>query len=118
MASASTEKSQIRPRLRVSEFSPTLICAIALLFLSSFNYGLSNQAFASSQATDAFGKQFGDYKAKTHKYVLPALYLSLLNSIKSATQLIGKCIRPSLCFLETSMVPVPATNAFERCVRW
>jgi len=84
------EKSVIKQKLNLRKFNLTLVCSIALLFLSSFNYGLSDQAFASTQATDAFTKQFGDYKPKTKKYVLPALYLSLLNSVKAGTQLVGK----------------------------
>ncbi|KFY81197.1 hypothetical protein V499_00023 [Pseudogymnoascus sp. VKM F-103] len=89
MVFVDSEKVPVRLKLRLLDFNLTLICSIALLSLSSFNYGLSDQAFASTQATDAFTKQFGDFNTNTKKYVLPAVYLSLLNSLKAGTQLIG-----------------------------
>ncbi|RFU35070.1 hypothetical protein B7463_g1273, partial [Scytalidium lignicola] len=73
-------------------FNSTLFCSIALLFLCSFNYGFSDQAFASTQATTAFTRQFGVFNPKTKKYALSALYLSLLNSLKAGTQLVGVLI--------------------------
>ena len=89
MVVETSDKPVQRNKLRLSDFNLTLICSLALLSLSSFNYGLSNQAFASTQATNAFTRQFGEYKSGKNKYVLPALYLSLLNSIKAGTQLCG-----------------------------
>ncbi|KAG4437829.1 hypothetical protein IFR05_006675 [Cadophora sp. M221] len=80
-----TDRQKLRPR----DFNLILVCSFALLFLCSFNYGFSDQAFASTQATNSFAKQFGDFKPKSKKYVLPALYLSLLNSLKAGTQLVG-----------------------------
>lgn len=70
-------------------FTPAMVFSISLLFLSAFNYGFSDQSFASTQATKAFTKQFGRLNPKTHKYALPTLYLSLLNSLKAGTQLVG-----------------------------
>ncbi|PVH83886.1 general substrate transporter [Cadophora sp. DSE1049] len=67
----------------------TLTCSFALLFLCSFNYGFSDQAFASTQATSAYARQFGDFNPRMKKFVLPALYLSLLNSLKAGTHLVG-----------------------------
>lgn len=89
MAFAVDEKFTARQKTRLHNFNLTLICSVALLVLSSFNYGLSDQAFASTQATNAFTKQFGVYNHNTKKYTLSALYLSLLNSIKAGTQLVG-----------------------------
>lgn len=71
-------------------FNITLVCSISLLALSSFNYGISDQAFASTQATNAFAKQFGDFEQKSKVYVIPPLYLSLLNSLKAGSQLLGE----------------------------
>jgi SP family sugar:H+ symporter-like MFS transporter len=87
-----SEKPVERRKLNLSSFNLTLICSIALLFLSSFSYGLSDQAFASTQATSAFTKQFGVYNPKTKKYALTALYLSLLNSLRAGTQLVGEFV--------------------------
>lgn len=97
MASTSTEKALTRRMIQLRDLNATLICSVALLFFSAFSYGFSDQSFASTQATAAFKKQFGDYAPKTKIYTLPALYLSLLNSLKAGTQLVGK-----LSYLYTS----------------
>lgn len=70
--------------------SPMLLFSTGLLVLSAFNYGLSDQAFSSCQAMDAFEKQFGVYDAKTDAYKIPALYTSLYNSLKAGGQIIGE----------------------------
>ncbi|RAH47387.1 general substrate transporter [Aspergillus brunneoviolaceus CBS 621.78] len=66
-----------------------LLFSTALLALSAFNYGLSDQAFSSCQAMDSFIRQFGKYDASTHTWKIPALDTSLYNSIKAAGQIIG-----------------------------
>lgn len=68
-----------------------LLFSTALLALSAFNYGLSDQAFSSCQAMDSFIRQFGKYDASTHTWKIPALDTSLYNSIKAAGQIIGEC---------------------------
>lgn len=83
------EKASTQQRLYLRDFNQAMFCSMALLFVSAFNYGFSDQSFASTQATTAFTKQFGDFNPKTKKYALSALYLSLLNSLKAGTQLIG-----------------------------
>lgn len=75
----------LRPRLT----TPAALLSVALLFFSAFNYGFSDQSFASTQATAAFARQFGEYDAKTRRYALTTVYLSLLNSVKAGTQLVG-----------------------------
>lgn len=77
---------------QLRDLNATLICSVALLCLSAFSYGFSDQSFASTQATAAFKEQFGDYSPKTKSYTLPALYLSLLNSLKAGTQLVGRLL--------------------------
>lgn len=90
MAFAQPESGAARQKkMHVRDFNITLICSVALLFFSAFSYGFSDQSFASTQATSAFKKQFGDYNHKKKTYALPALYLSLLNSLKAGTQLVG-----------------------------
>ncbi|OAQ99670.1 hypothetical protein LLEC1_03656 [Akanthomyces lecanii] len=69
--------------------TPAALFSVALLFFSAFNYGFSDQSFASTQATAAFTRQFGEYSARTRRYALTTVYLSLLNSIKAGTQLVG-----------------------------
>ncbi len=81
--------SEKEHRLRLKDWNSTLIFTMALLFVSAWNYGFSDQSFASTQATSAFTKQFGELNPKTKKFALPTLYLSLLNSLKAGTQLVG-----------------------------
>lgn len=88
MASA-TEKPLVGWKIQLRDLNATLICSVALLFFSTFSYGFSDQSFASTQATAAFKKQLGDYLPKRKAHILPALYLSLLNSLKAGTQLVG-----------------------------
>ncbi|KAJ8111606.1 hypothetical protein OPT61_g5840 [Boeremia exigua] len=52
-----------------------------LIAISSFNYGFDNQAFATTQAMDAFDKQFGVYNPKSKTWVLEPYWLSLFNSL-------------------------------------
>lgn len=90
MAVTESQKPSMNQKLGFHDFNLSLICSITLLVLSSFNYGISDQAFASTQATNAFAKQFGDFDVESKTYVIPALYLSLLNSLKAGSQLFGK----------------------------
>ncbi|OOQ85547.1 sugar transporter [Penicillium brasilianum] len=69
--------------------SPMLILSTSLLVISAFNYGFSDQAFASCQAMDAFDRQFGYYNEKTHAWKLHPLFTSLYNSLKAGGQIIG-----------------------------
>jgi hypothetical protein len=69
--------------------SPMLILSTGLLVISAFNYGFSDQAFASCQAMDAFDRQFGFYNEKTHAWKLHPLFTSLYNSLKAGGQIIG-----------------------------
>lgn len=66
-----------------------LILSTSLLVISAFNYGFSDQAFASCQAMDAFDRQFGYYNEKTHAWKLHPLFTSLYNSLKAGGQIIG-----------------------------
>lgn len=65
-------------------FNRRLAVAISLIALSSFNYGFDNQAFATTQAMDAFEKQFGEYDPDRATYYLPSHWLALFNSLNYA----------------------------------
>ncbi len=62
-------------------FTPRLALSVALIALSSGNYGFDNQGIATSQAMLPYKKQFGDYDPKTNTYAIPTYFLSLLNSL-------------------------------------
>lgn len=62
-------------------FNRTLFLSVVLIAVSQFNYGFDNQAFAQTQAMDAFDKQFGEYDAATGAYALPTQFESLLNGV-------------------------------------
>jgi SP family sugar:H+ symporter-like MFS transporter len=70
-------------------FNRRLALSVSLIAFSQFNYGFDNQAFATTQATDAFAKQFGTYNPKTKTYVLQPYWLSLFNSCPYAGFAIG-----------------------------
>lgn len=71
-------------------FTPRLALSVALIALSTFNYGFDNQGIATSQAMLAYKKQFGDYNPKTNTYAVPTYYLSLLNSLHFIGFAVGK----------------------------
>ncbi|KAJ0336559.1 hypothetical protein COL922a_007836 [Colletotrichum nupharicola] len=62
-------------------FNARLAASVLLIALSQFNYGFDNQAFTSTQAMDAFERQFGEYDPATKAYTIPTYFLSLLNSL-------------------------------------
>ncbi|KAI9148981.1 Major facilitator-type transporter ecdD [Paramyrothecium foliicola] len=62
-------------------FNRQLTLAALLIAVSTFNYGFDNQAFATTQAMDAFARQFGDLDENTGRYALEPSWLSLFNSI-------------------------------------
>lgn len=61
-------------------FNRRLFLSVLLIAVSQFNYGFDNQAFAQTQAMDAFTKKFGVYNEGKGKYVLETYWLSLFNS--------------------------------------
>jgi SP family sugar:H+ symporter-like MFS transporter len=70
-------------------FNRRLFLSVLLIAVSQFGYGFDNQAFAQTQAMDAFTRQFGTLDAKTNKYVLQSYWLSLFNSCPYAGFAIG-----------------------------
>jgi SP family sugar:H+ symporter-like MFS transporter len=65
----------------LSNFNRPLSLSCLLIAVSTFNYGFGNQAFATTQAMNAFTKQFGTYNAKMNTYALETYWLSLFNSL-------------------------------------
>ncbi|KAH7160676.1 general substrate transporter [Dactylonectria macrodidyma] len=62
-------------------FNRNLVLSIAIIAVSTFNYGFDNQAFATTQAMNHFAKQFGHFNEATGKYALGSDWLALFNSL-------------------------------------
>lgn len=62
-------------------FNGTLTLSVLLIAISQFNYGFDNQAFAQTQAMEAFDKQFGEYNPAKGAYAIPTKWLSLMNGL-------------------------------------
>lgn len=75
------DKTTFHPRYFSQYFTKHLARACGLVAISTFNYAFDQQGFNSTQAMDPFNKAFGHYDAGKGRYVLPAYYLSLLNSL-------------------------------------
>jgi SP family sugar:H+ symporter-like MFS transporter len=61
-------------------FNKSLLFTVLVLATSTLNYGVDNQAFATTQAMDAFTRQFG-VQNKNGKYVLDEQWLSLFSGL-------------------------------------
>lgn len=73
-------------------FNRTLTLAVALIAVSTFNYGFDNQAFATTQSMEPFTEKFGVYNAKTKTWNLEPYWLSLFNSLNYIGFAAGKLI--------------------------
>ncbi|KAL4779739.1 general substrate transporter [Aspergillus varians] len=62
-------------------FNRRLLLSVFVIAVSTFNYGFDNQAFATTQAMDAFTKHFGEYDESTGGYKIDSQWLSLFNSL-------------------------------------
>lgn len=62
-------------------FNRDLSFAVTLISVSTFNYGFDVQGYASTQAMDAFARQFGRWHEPTQRYRLEPYWLSLFNSL-------------------------------------
>lgn len=60
-------------------FNRTLFASVALICLSQFNFGFDQSAYATTQAMDAFERQFGT--CHNGKCKIETYFLSLLNSL-------------------------------------
>ncbi|KAF3396776.1 Hexose transporter HXT13 [Talaromyces pinophilus] len=70
-------------------FNRSLLVSVIVIAISTFNYGFDNQAFATTQAMDAFSKQFGTYDRATGTYELNSVWLSLFNSLNYIGFVVG-----------------------------
>jgi SP family sugar:H+ symporter-like MFS transporter len=75
--------------LRNQGLSLTLLFSATLLVVSAFNYGFSDQAFASCQAMEPFIRQFGIFDKTTGVWKVQPLFTSLYNSLKAGAQIVG-----------------------------
>lgn len=104
------DKNTFHPRYFSQYFTKHLARACGLVAISTFNYAFDQQGFNSTQAMDAFNKTFGHYDATKGRYVLPAYYLSLLNSLVYVGFAFG---RPIIC--EAAFLPA---DEIERRIYW
>ena len=80
----------VLPRYVTRHFTRNLALAWALIALSTFNYAFDQQGFNSTQAMNAFTKEFGNYNKKKHAWAIPPYFLSLLNSLVYIGFVVGK----------------------------
>lgn len=71
-------------------FNRSLLLSVLVIAVSTFNYGFDNQAFATTQAMDAFAKQFGAYDKASGSYELNAVWLSLFSSLNYIGFVVGE----------------------------
>jgi MFS transporter, SP family, sugar:H+ symporter len=71
-------------------FNRSLLVSVIVIAVSTFNYGFDNQAFATTQAMDAFSKQFGTYDRASGTYELNSVWLSLFNSLNYTGFVVGE----------------------------
>jgi hypothetical protein len=72
-------------------FNKTLTLTILLIAFSQFNFGFDQQGFASTQAMNAFDRQFGEFDPKKKKWYLPTVWLSFFNGFNYLGQAFGTC---------------------------
>ena len=75
-------------------FNRQLSLACGLIAFSTCNYGFDNQAFATTQAMDAFERQFGVFDEVTGKWGLEPSWLALFNSLNYIGFAFGICAQP------------------------
>ena len=75
------ERNTFNPKYFAKYFTKHLVIACGVVAISTFNYAFDQQGFSSTQAMDAFDKQFGYYDSKEELWTLDTYYLSLLNSL-------------------------------------
>lgn len=65
----------------LQHFNKNLVMACSVIAVSTFNYGFDNAGFSTTQAMDAFQRQFGEINPKTGRHYLPPAWLSMFNSL-------------------------------------
>ena len=74
---------------QVRYFNRRLLLVCSLIALSSFNYSFDNQGFSTTEAMNAFDKQFGVFSGGT--WILQPYWLSLFNSLNYIGFGAGRC---------------------------
>ncbi|KAJ3951634.1 hypothetical protein N0V92_011948 [Colletotrichum tropicale] len=114
------------PNRILKHFNRTLAVAFTVVAISTFNYGFDNAGFSTTQAMDAFQKQFGDQDSTTGKWKIPPTWLSLFNSLNyigfAAGVIIGSLVsarwgRRWCMFGMSAWAVIPATIALTSSTR-
>jgi hypothetical protein len=61
---ANIDRNTFNPKYFTKYFTKHLVLACGVVAISTFNYAFDQQGFNSTQAMDAFDKQFGYYSSK------------------------------------------------------
>jgi SP family sugar:H+ symporter-like MFS transporter len=75
-------------------FNTKLTLTVLLIAFSQFNFGFDQQGFATTQAMDAFDRQFGEYNAVKKVYMLDPVWLSFFNGFNYLGQAFGESSFP------------------------
>ncbi|KAJ0358161.1 hypothetical protein COL154_009412 [Colletotrichum chrysophilum] len=114
------------PNRILKHFNRTLAVAVTVVAISTFNYGFDNAGYSTTQAMDAFQKQFGDQDPTTGKWKIPPTWLSLFNSLNyigfAAGVIIGSLVsarwgRRWCMFGMSAWAVIPATIALTSSTR-
>ncbi|EQB57148.1 sugar transporter [Colletotrichum gloeosporioides Cg-14] len=114
------------PNRILKHFNRTLAVAFTVVAISTFNYGFDNAGYSTTQAMDAFQKQFGDHDPTTGKWKIPPTWLSLFNSLNyigfAAGVIIGSLVsarwgRRWCMFGMSAWAVIPATIALTSSTR-
>ena len=62
-------------------FNRTLALSVGLIAVSQFNFGFDQTAYSTTQAMDAFERQFGIYNPQKDDWEIDSDFLALLNSL-------------------------------------
>ncbi|TQN69344.1 Major facilitator-type transporter ecdD [Colletotrichum shisoi] len=108
------------PNRILKPFNSTLAAAFTVIAISTFNYGFDNAGYSTTQAMDAFQRQFGHQNPTTGKWRLPTGWLALFNSLNyigfAAGVIIGSLVsarwgRRWCMFAMSAWAVIPATIA-------
>lgn len=114
------------PNRILKHFNGTLAAAFTVIAVSTFNYGFDNAGYSTTQAMDAFQRQFGDQNPTTGKWKLPTGWLALFNSLNyigfAAGVIIGSLVsarwgRRWCMFGMSAWAVIPATIAITSSTR-
>ncbi|GKT89185.1 sugar transporter [Colletotrichum tofieldiae] len=114
------------PNRILKHFNGPLAAAFTVIAISTFNYGFDNAGYSTTQAMDAFQRQFGEQNPTTGKWKLPTGWLALFNSLNyigfAAGVIIGSLVsarwgRRWCMFVMSAWAVIPATIAITSSTR-